>query len=102
MLTNVFFDNITEVITQLQDCETIIAVSDGSVRAPHMSYRLIIGGLHGTQIASGYGPADGRPSSVRAKAAGMLAASLFLGMIQKFTNCFCLNLKSCFMQIIWH
>ena len=51
-----------------------------------MTYGWILSSMDSVKIAKGYGPCNGRPSSLRNEAAGMLAASIFLSMIQEFTN----------------
>ena len=65
--------------------------------APHMTFGWIIAQANGTRIVKGYGRCNGRASSLRAEAAGILAASIFLGMIQKYTNYYLQNLQVKFM-----
>ena len=64
----------------------LTAVSDGSVRAKHMTFGWILADDRGQVITQGYGPINGRPSRLRSEAAGMLAVSIFLGFIQEWTN----------------
>ena len=51
-----------------------------------MTFGWILADHNGNIITQGYGHTNGRPSSLRSEAAGMLAVSIFLGMIQKWTN----------------
>ena len=86
MLGGIFYDDITTVISELQTNSDIIAVSDGSVRNSLMTYGWVLSTTKGKRFATGYGPAHGRPSSLRSEANGMLAVATFLCMIQQFTN----------------
>ena len=63
-----------------------MVVSDGSAKENQMSYGWVINSLDDEPIAKGYGRCNGRPTSMRAESAGMLAATIFLSTIQKFTN----------------
>jgi len=51
-----------------------------------MTFAWVLGTPSGKRLAKGMGPCNGRPSSLRSEAAAMLAVSLFIGMIQEFTN----------------
>ena len=86
IINNSTYDDIPSVMARLQHTDRVLAVSDGSVNGFLMSYGWVISSLDGNNIAKGYGPCHGRPSSLRAEAHGMLAASIFLGMLQEFSN----------------
>ena len=81
-----FYTDIPTVISRIREYNELIAVSDGSVHDPHMTFSWVLGDPDGTLIAKGYGPSNGRTSSLQGEALGMLAVSTFLGMLQKFTN----------------
>ena len=52
-----------------------------------MTYGWLISNPNGIRIVNGYGCCSAeRASSFRAEVAGILAASIFLGMQQKYTN----------------
>ena len=41
---------------------------------------------YGVRVATGMGPCNGQPSSLQCEAAAILAISLFISMVQEFTN----------------
>ena len=79
-MSNIFCSDIIDVIIQIEKRKHLIAVSDGSVKAKHMTFRWILADDRGQVITQGYGPTNGRPSSLRSEAAGMLAVSIFLDL----------------------
>ena len=81
LLVTVNFGSIEGVLTHLRTASTIIVVSDGSARQGHMTFGWIASRPNGTRFARGCGPCDGRPSSLRSEAAGMLAATLFFALL---------------------
>ena len=57
----------------------LIAVSDGSVKHMYqMSFGWVLSTAGGVHLATSYGGCDGRGSSLRAEAVGMLSVSLLL------------------------
>ena len=80
------FESISDITNHIAKETHLLAVSDGSVKTPHMTSVWVISTPSGTRLANGMGPCHGRPSSLRSKASAMLSASLFLGMIQEFTG----------------
>ena len=86
VINNTTYSSITDVIARIQQDDHLIAVSDGSVREPLMSFGWIITNSKGATIAKGNGPTNGMPSSMRSEADGMLAATVFIGSLQSFTN----------------
>ena len=86
MVRSIDFEDLTTVITQITTEHHILAVSDGSAKTKGMTYGWVLATTKGTRIATGNGPSDGRPSSMRSEGQGMLAVSLFLAMIQLYTN----------------
>lgn len=85
LVTSVKYDDLYTVITAIAT-KNLIAVSDGSAKTTNMTYGWILSTTKGQRIAKGNGPCNGRPSSMRSKAAGMLAISLFIGMIQEISQ----------------
>ena len=62
----------------------LVAVSDGSVRNTHeMSFGWVLATANGKHLAQSYGRCDGRGSSLRAEAVGMLSISLFIALMVK-------------------
>ena len=61
-----------------------------------MTFAWILSTPSGKRLAKGMGPCNGRPSSLRSEAAAMLAVSLFIGMIQEFTNYAFTNIRVSF------
>lgn len=86
LVRSITFDDLTTVINHITSDVNLIAVSDGSAKQIGMTYGWVIATKRGTMVATGNGPSDGRPSSMRSEGQGMLAVLLFLAMIQQFTN----------------
>ena len=86
MVRSIEFEDLTTVITQITTGNQVLAVSDGSAKIKGMTYGWVLATSKGTRIATGNGPSDRRPSSMRSEGQGMLAVSLFLAMIQLYTN----------------
>ena len=83
LIKNTFFTSIVEVIANIQTANSLIAVSDGSAKMTHMTFGWILSDTGGNRIIKGYGRCNGEASSMQAEAAGILAVSIFIGMIQK-------------------
>ena len=65
----------------------LVAVSDGSVRHMHqMSFGWVLATAKGTHLATSFGGCDGRGSSLRAEAVGMLSISTFIALMAKHRN----------------
>ena len=59
-------------------------MSDGSVQNTHeMSFGWVLATANGKHLARSYGGCDGRGSSLRAEAVGMLSISLFIALMAK-------------------
>ena len=86
LLQSIQFDDVHSIVHAITNEDFLLVVSDGSAKQHGMTYGWIMSTNTGVRIASGNGPCNGRPSSLRSEAAGMLAASLFIAMIQEFTN----------------
>ena len=84
-LTHITFQSIDDILGYLRTNEEIMVVSDGSAQQSHMAYGWIASLDSGHRFVKGNGPCDGRPSSLRSEAAGMLAATLFFAMLQEWT-----------------
>ena len=79
------FSSIPDVISKIQQSTELIAVSDGSVKEPHMSFGWVLN--DGDKlIAKGNGRCHGKSSSMRAEAMGMLGVTIFIGTVQEFSN----------------
>ena len=62
----------------------LIAVSDGSVKHTHqMSFRWVLSTVGGLHLAKSYDGCNGRGSSLRAEAVGMLSISIFIALMAK-------------------
>ena len=59
-------------------------VSDGSGKEYKMTYAWILSTPHGDRIAQCPVHSQGRESSLRAEATGMLSATVFLAMLQQY------------------
>ena len=86
LMGRIRYSHISDIVDYIAKEEYLIVVSDGSVRQNHMTFGWLLSTPAGTRIAEGSGPCNGRPSSLRSEAAGMLSASLFIAMIQEFTQ----------------
>ena len=86
LLQSIWFDDVYSIVHAITHEASLLVVSDGSAKQHGMTYGWILSTPTGVRLASGNGPCNGRPSSLRSEAAGMLAASLFLAMVQEFTN----------------
>ena len=67
--------------------EYLIAISDGSVKHMHqMSFGWVLSTAVGVHLATSYGGCDGRGSSLRAEAVGLLSISLFIALMKKYSK----------------
>ena len=65
----------------------LIAVLDGSVKHMHqMSFGWVLSTAGGVHLATSYGGCDGRGSSLRAEAVGILSISLFIALMAKYSK----------------
>ena len=70
---------IEDVFKGRNEDRQLIAVSDGSVKYIHqMSFGWVLSKADGVHLAISYGGCDGKGSSLRAEAVGMLSISLSL------------------------
>ena len=85
-------EDMTKIASKIHQAETLMAVSDGSVKESRMSCGWVLS--DGKQeTATGHGHCNGKPSSMRAEAEGMLAITIFLGATQEFINFTCGPIK---------
>ena len=78
---------IEEVINAYDEDGYLIAVSDGSVKHMHrMSFGWVLSTADGVHLATSYGGCDGKGSSLRAEAVGMLSISLFIALTAKYSK----------------
>ena len=78
-----------EIISRIQKIHapnTILAVSDGSVKGNNLTYGWVFGSSDGTIYAHHSGTGDGPPTSHRAEAWGMLSLIVFIYQLYEFTN----------------
>ena len=76
---------IDDVLRAHDKDEYLVAVSDGSVRHTHqMSFGWVLATADGKHLARLCGGCDGRGSSLRAEAVGMLSISLFIALKAKY------------------
>ena len=65
----------------------LIAVSDGSVRHMHqMSFRWVLSTVGGVHLVASCGGCDGRDSSLKAEAVGLLSISIFIALLAKYSK----------------
>ena len=65
----------------------LVAVSDRSVRHTHqMSFGLVLATADGVHLVRSCGGCDGRGSSLRAEAVGMLSISIFIALMTKYRS----------------
>ena len=72
----------------------LLIVSDGSVKLHQMSFGWVIAHVDGTVLVQGAGPSHGQGSSLRAKGSGMLAATVFMALVCKFTQRSTMNTRN--------
>ena len=84
----------------IQAAPSLLAVTDGAASNPNMTFGWVLAHPNGTRLVKGYGRCNSRAStSMPAEAATrMLAASIFLGMLQKYTNFYFQTLQVKFME----
>ena len=74
-----------EQILEIYDKEgEFVMVSDGSEKEWAMTFGWILAVRSGIRLAKAAGPCSGRGSSLRAESAGMLAISLFVGLLFQY------------------
>ena len=78
---------IEDVLKAHDEDRYLIAVSDGSVKHMHqMSFGWVLSTADGVHLATSYGGCDGRGSSLRAEAVGMLSISIFIALMAKYSK----------------
>ena len=87
LLRRVYFEAIAHILDPISNKESLYVVSDGSAAAKQMTFGWIISTTKGQRLASSHGSCAGRPSSLLAKASGMLSSSLFITVLQTHYHC---------------
>ena len=82
------FPNPFEIVEEHDTPEIpgLIIVADGSVKFNSMSFGWVIANKDGMVLVQGAGPSHGKGSSLRAEGSGMLAATVFMSLVCKFTQ----------------
>ena len=77
---------INDVLRAHKD-KYVLVVSDGSVRQTHqMNFGWVLSTVGGLYLAKSCGGCDGRGSSLRAEAVGMLTISIFIALTTKHSK----------------
>ena len=84
LLESVTFEHINAVIEELENSPYILMVSNGSGKAQSMTFRWVMSTPGGHRMAQATGHCQGRESSLRAEATGMLSAILFIALLQQY------------------
>ena len=84
-------ESIADLMSLITSSDTLIAVSDGSAieTTQLSSFGWVLTNQEGLKQFEGNGPCDGKATSMRAEAMGMLAISVVIGKIHEFTNYTC-------------
>ena len=85
---NIMEKTIEDVLRAHDEDGYLIAVSDGLVKHMHqMSFGWVLSTADGVHLVTSSGGCDGRGSSLRAEAVGMLSISLVIVLMAKYSNC---------------
>ena len=64
LLAHIYYDNLPQVVTDIQDSELLLIVSDGSTRCNRMTYGWVLYTQAGKRLVKGHGSCPGRPNSL--------------------------------------
>ena len=84
LLEYVTFEDIMVIIEELTSSPYILMVSDGSGKAQSMTFGWVMCTPGGHRLAQAAGHCQGRESSLRAEATGMLSATVFIALLQQY------------------
>ena len=84
---NIMEKTFEDVLKANNKDEYLIAVYDGSVKHMHQtSFGWVLSTADSVHLATSYSVCDGRGSSLRAEAVGILSISLVIALIAKYSN----------------
>ena len=84
LLEYVTFEHINAVIEELASNPYLLMISDGSGKAKAMTFEWVMCTPGGNRLAQAAGHCQGRKSSLRAEATGMLSATIFIALLQQY------------------